>query len=75
MDLQVTQLNQLLVPTPFQFAGDQTIVGIDRVILPSGPCGFVLRLLDGVIDLPALIVLLLASGRHCRQCGFDPKRL
>ena len=75
LDLQVTQLNQLLVPASLQFAGNQTIIGVDRIILPTRPGSLVLGLLDSVLDLLALVVLVLVLGLHRGQCGFDPKGL
>jgi hypothetical protein len=69
------QLSQLLVPASLQFAGDETIVRIDRVILFTRAGGFVLRLLNRVLNLLALIAPLLVLGLHRGQCRLNPKRL
>ena len=75
LHLQSVQLYQLLVPTPLQLAGNQAIVGIDSVVLAACPGGLVLGLLDGVLDLLALIALALIVGLHCGKRGLDPERL
>jgi hypothetical protein len=75
LHFQSVQLYQLLVPTPLQLAGNQAIVGIDSIILAACPGGLVLGLLDGVLDLLALIALTLIVGLHCRKCGLDPEGL
>lgn len=36
---ELTHGDQLLVPTPFEFAGDQAIIRINGVILPTTPAG------------------------------------
>ena len=75
LDLQIAQLHQLLVPAPLQFAGDQTIVGINGIVLTMRPGGFVLGLLDGILDLLALVGLLLTLRLHRGQRRLDPERL
>jgi hypothetical protein len=43
---ELTHGDQLLVPTPFEFARDQAIIRIDSVILPTGERRLVTRLLE-----------------------------
>jgi hypothetical protein len=54
LDLQVTQLDQFLVPAPLQFAGNQTIIRVNCIILPARPGSLVLGLLYSVFHLLAL---------------------
>jgi len=75
LHLQGVQMYQLLVPTPLQLAGYQAIVGIDSIILAACPGGLELGLLDGVLNLLALVALTLIVGLHCRKRGLDPERL
>ena len=75
LHLQIAQLCQLLVPTPLQLAGNQAIVRIDGVVLAACPSGFVLCLLDSVLDLLALVALALIVGLHRGKRGLDPERL
>src|SRR5262245_33164820 len=56
---------QCLVPTPLQFSGDQTIVGIYRIVLPMGMGGLVASLLQREPELPLCGRCLV---RLCVEC-------
>ena len=53
--LKPSLLFQALVPPPLQFAGDQPVIGIDSVILPSSMGSLETRLLESEFDMPALL--------------------
>src|SRR6516162_7425404 len=76
LDLEVAQLDQLFVPAPLQFAGDQPIVGIDHIILATSPGGLVLGVLDCILDLLALVAmsLVLSLRRSDAPPAFVTKR-
>lgn len=75
LDLHVAQLNQLLVPAPLQLTGDQPVIGIDGVVRSPCPGGFVLSLLDRILDVLTLVAMIDALGLHRSQRRFNPKRL
>ena len=66
---------QSLVPATLQFAGDETVVGIDGVILAPGESCFVARLLERQVDLPPLLRLLLEFRRDRIQGSLHAERL
>jgi hypothetical protein len=75
LGFQIAQLRQLLVPAPLQFTGDQTIVGINGIVLTIRPGGFVAGLLKCILDLLTLVRLLLTLRRDCRKFwGVGAKR-
>ena len=55
LGLDGAHFRQPLVPSLLEFARDETVVGVDGVILASRPSGFVARLLERQLDLPALV--------------------
>ena len=65
----------IFFPTPLQFSGNQSVVGIDRVILPSGVRRFETRLLDRQFDLPALLGVFAPARLQSRQRCLDAQRL
>src|SRR5271169_1326676 len=73
--LEPSLLFQALVPTPLQFSGNQSVVGIDGVILPSGVRRFETRLLDRQFDLPALLGVFAPARPQSRQRRLDAQRL
>ena len=73
--LKPSLLLQALVPTPLQFAGDQPVVGIDSVILPSSVRGLETRLLERQFDLSALLAIFASAHLKSRQRRFDAERL
>jgi hypothetical protein len=75
LHLQIAQLHQLLVPTPLKLTGNQAIVGINGVVLTACPGGLVLGLLDGILDLLALVALALIVSLHGGKRGLDTERL
>ena len=66
---------QALVPAPLEFARDQTVVGIDGVILPSSVRSLETRLLERQLDLSALLGVFASSRLKSRQRRFDAERL
>ena len=68
-------MHQFLVPPTLQFPRNQAIVGIDSVVLAACPGGLVLSLLDGVLNLLALVALALVVSLHCGKGGLDAERL
>src|ERR1700722_7107505 len=73
--LEPSLLFQALVPTPLQFSGNQSVVGIDGVILPSGVRRFETRLLDRPFDLPPLLGVFAPARPQSRQRRLDAQRL
>src|SRR6202795_4836247 len=73
--LEPSLLFQALVPTPLQFSGNQSVVGIDGVILPSGVRRFETRQLDRQFDLPALLGVFAPARLQSRQRRLDAQRL
>src|SRR5271163_4690488 len=73
--LEPSLLFQALVPTPLQFSGNQSVVGIDGVILPSGVRRFETRLLDRQFNLPALLGVFAPARPQSRQRRLDAQRL
>jgi len=69
--LKPSLLLQALVPTPLQFAGDQPVIGVDSVILPSSVCGLETRLLERQFDLSALVGVFASARLKSRQRRFD----
>jgi hypothetical protein len=70
-----TLLLQALVPTPFQFARDQPVVGIDGVVLPSGQRRLEAGLLQRQFYLAALGAVLAPAGVQRRQRRLNAERL
>ncbi|MER8563975.1 hypothetical protein, partial [Mesorhizobium sp. M0578] len=64
--LDLTDTDECLVPTRFQFRRDQPVLGIGRVILPEGPVGSVAGSpkiqIEGVPDLVTTIGSLRLSS-------------
>ena len=73
--LKPSLLLQALVPTPLQFAGDQPVIRVDSVILPSSVCGLETRLLERQFDLSALVDVFASARLKSRQRRFDAERL
>ena len=46
MFLQALNLDEAVIPAAFQFPGDETVTGIDGVVLPAREVGLVARLCD-----------------------------
>ena len=55
--LKASLFFQALVPAPLEFARDQTVVGIDGVILPSSVHSLETRLLERQLDLSMLLAV------------------
>src|SRR5438067_995078 len=51
---------QAFIPALLQLGGDQAVVGVDRVILPTGPGCLIAGLLDCQLDLMPLLRVLCA---------------
>ena len=73
--LKASLFFQALVPAPLEFARDQTVVGIDGVILPSSVHSLETRLLERQLDLSMLLAVFASSRLKSRQGRFDAERL
>jgi hypothetical protein len=73
--LEPSLLLQAFVPAPLQFAGDQPVVGIDSVILPSSVRSLETSLLEREVDLSALLGVFASTFLKSRQRRFDAERL
>ena len=72
---ELTHGDQLLVPSPFEFARDQAIIRIDGVILPAGKRRLVTRLLERKLYLAALLGGLRLAGLDRFESGLNAERL
>ena len=59
-----------LVPTRFEFGGDQPILGVNGIVLPAGSTHFVVRLLQRQLQGFSLFVTVLASLFPCINSRF-----
>jgi hypothetical protein len=72
---ELTHGNKRLVPTPFEFAGDQAIIRINGVILPAGKRRLVTRLLECKLQLAALLGSLRLADLGRFESGLNAERL
>jgi len=53
--LDASLISKPLIPPSLELGGDQTVVGVDRVVLALGPTHFELRLSECELDQPAAL--------------------
>jgi hypothetical protein len=60
-----------LIPAPFEFTSNKSIFWIDRIILPSGAVGLILRMLQHELGLAkqrgAFLLTIVNSFERCVQ--------
>ena len=66
---KVAHRDKRLVPTPFQLACDQAIVGIHRIVLAPGMAGLIAGLLQRELDMTTLFCLFGGLGGNRVQGG------
>ena len=62
------------IPPSFEVAGNQTILRIDRIILPVRASRFVARVFQRQLDLLQALRASALTIRDCLQRGIKPKR-
>jgi hypothetical protein len=73
--LEIAHDLQALVPTPFEFGGDNSIVGIHRIILTRGARSLKAGLLQSEFKMAAFFRTLHAPRLDGAEGRFDPMRL
>ncbi len=63
------------IPSPLEFASDQTIVRIDRIILPARPSRLVSRLFEHQFDLALFLASLVLAVRDHTDRRLNAERL
>jgi hypothetical protein len=62
---------ETFIPTTFEFAGDQPVIGIDRIILSARMRRFIARLFQGEFTLPQPFHPGTLAIRNQLQCSIE----
>src|SRR5262249_34292854 len=65
---------ETFIPAPFEFAGHQPVVGIDRVVLPACPHRLITSLLQDELALPQSFRTSSLAVRNHLECCLESQR-